>query len=215
MKVLAVTSHSKNNESLYNLTIKNHIDYFNKYGISYLTLIDDYNKFIDVQFFKNLLLNYELVFTVGSDVLFTDFNRNIFDFLDLNKDINVCEEGLGVSITNGEIVFYKRGCEKFLDVVDILQKENPLVTFGTQSILNSFFEQAPDYADEHINLIEKGKLQSYLLNPIDLAVRKKNIGNEINKVIWKHNKSFILHAIGGSNQEKYERISEKMERFNL
>jgi hypothetical protein len=44
-------------------------------------------------------MRYDYVFSIGSDCLFTNFHKNIFDFFDLNKNMTF-EEGLRKYVEN-------------------------------------------------------------------------------------------------------------------
>lgn len=213
MKIIAVQGHSQNNQKLYNLTIKNHIDYFNKYEIDFITKVENYSPFIKFEQILWLLQKYDYVFTIGSDCLFTNLNKNIMQFVDLNKHLNVCQEGTTISKTNGEIIFFKNGCQQILKQLDVIQKQLNNIQFGFQSILNLIYKDQFQWFNNNINLIEAGTLQNYWFEGCQLQFRKKYINN-MEKLLWKPN-DFILHTFGGNNDYKFQTIKNFMKKHNF
>jgi hypothetical protein len=53
------------------------------------------------------LLNlYDNVITIGTDILFTNFDKDIHDFIDLNYDIIIQDEG--TNSVNGDFIIWNK-----------------------------------------------------------------------------------------------------------
>ena len=208
MKVLALQNHSKNNQKLYNLTIQNHIDYFNKYQIDFLTKIEDYTPYVRFETIFNMIGGYDFVFTIGSDCLFTNFDKYILDFIDKDKNLNICREGSELSLTNGQIMFFRNGSQDFIAWLHRYQ-HNINHPFGFQGFLNWLYDMEKQFFLENIHLIQPKTLQSYFALGGEYQWRKANIKNW-DELTWI-NGDFILHTLGGSNEYKYNTIKFAME----
>jgi hypothetical protein len=66
-----------------------------------LTKIEDYTPYVRFETIFNMVGGYDFIFTIGSDCLFTNFDKYILDFIDKDKNLNICREGSELSLTNG------------------------------------------------------------------------------------------------------------------
>jgi hypothetical protein len=76
-KILLISNFSNHNKSVVDLTIKNHYEYCSKWNIDFLYTISEYspkNNFDEILLY---LQKYDSVITIGTDILFTNFNKNI------------------------------------------------------------------------------------------------------------------------------------------
>lgn len=213
MKLLAIQGHSKNNQKLYNLTIKNHIDYFNKYNIDYLTKVESYTPYVRFEIITQMLNFYDFVFTIGSDCLFTNFNKYILDFIDCQKNLNICIEGTNLTYVNGEIMFFKKGSQQFIYWLNEQQKTHCNEEYGFQSMLNKLVITNKQLCCKNIHFIQPKTLQSYYSVDYQLLWRQQHVSNW-NELTWQPN-DFILHTLGGNNEYKFQTIKNFMKKYNF
>lgn len=105
-KILMLSNYSNNNKKVVDLTIRNHYEYCSKHNISFLYNIGQYSPINDFYELSILLQRYQTIITVGTDILFTDFKKDIRDFIDTNHEIIIQDEGTGT--VNGDFIFWNK-----------------------------------------------------------------------------------------------------------
>lgn len=69
MTLLFITSHSSNNQAVFDLTTKNHSDYCARHGYTYAPVTEPYNPRFDAEKVKGLLSGCDVVACFGCDVV--------------------------------------------------------------------------------------------------------------------------------------------------
>ena len=81
-KVLFLHSFSKNIYNINDLTINNHIRYFNRHEYSFIYINEQYNKgLFKFKLVKKYFEEYDVVVTLGSDCIITNFDIPITDYM--------------------------------------------------------------------------------------------------------------------------------------
>lgn len=106
MNVCLLNSHSSNNRNVFELSERNHRYYCERHNYDMLNMIKPYNRCLDFDLLKYLLLYYDVVAIMGSDLLFTDFDKKITDFQ--LGDITGALEASGNNVINGDFTIWKR-----------------------------------------------------------------------------------------------------------
>lgn len=183
MKILMTSNYSLNNKKLFDLTIKNHFDYCSKFNIDMLNTMSKYNPKNNFSELKKLFELYDVIITVGTDILFTNFNKDIREFNDFNKPLTIQHEG--TYSVNGDFIFWNKTILKndFINLLENLDKTNP----NTQETINQLVRKPnKQLFHQKINILPPRTLQSIC-----------PYGNQNNKsiqnFIWK-NGDFSIHA---------------------
>ena len=191
MRLVFYQSFSKNNLQLFKLTHNNHISYANTHEYSLLCDDSVYSPLLDTNKIRHLLGIYDMVATVGSDCVFTNFSKRISDYIPSDRPVAACIEGTSSTLFNGEILLIRSSSEsiKWLDNLDKLQKEFSNHKWGFQYCLNQMkINNLP--GNESLYAIPAGTLQHYLAGPKRFEPFK-----------WKKG-DFLMHSLTGSLQEK-------------
>lgn len=105
-KVVMVSNYSMNNKCVYDLTICNHHAYCVKFGIDLLSTVSEYTPYNNVDEIEMLFHRYSSVITVGTDILFTDMNKDIRSFIDMEYPLTAqveIKDGI-----NGDFLIFNR-----------------------------------------------------------------------------------------------------------
>lgn len=208
MKILMTSNYSLNNKRLFDLTIKNHFDYCSKFNIDMLNTISEYNPKNNFSELKKLFELYDVIITVGTDILFTNFNKDIREFNDFNKPLTIQNEG--TYSVNGDFIFWNKTILKndFINFLENLDKTNP----NTQETINQLVRKPnKQLFHQKINILPPRTLQSIC-----------PYGNQNNKsiqnFIWK-NGDFSIHAhrpgFAPNVDEKIDAITKFLNNQNL
>ena len=129
-KGVLLTSFSSNNQKVIELSLRNHERYCTRHNLSFLYHNEPYSPYIYCDLICSLLEQYDFVVAVGSDIFFTNFDKDIRDFA--VGPIVIQDEGTGS--TNGDFLI-------FTDVAAVKKlkslMEDPAYT-STQEALNTF-----------------------------------------------------------------------------
>ena len=187
MKILLYQSYSVNNLALFELTHPNHVQYAAKRGYSLFCDDTPYLAYLDTKKIRALLATCDLLVTVGSDCVFTDFDRDITEFFsDRTFGAAACIEGTKNSLFNGEILLLRNTANgrEWLDNLEQVQAQFPDARWGFQSCLNR---------------MAKFKLPgSQYLYPIPAGTLQRYVSPEFRFLpfAW-HPGDFMAHALGG------------------
>ena len=114
---ILVTSYSSNNQTVMELSMLNHERYCTRFNLSMLCVNEPYTPFCNCDLLVSLLDHYDFVVCVGADVLFTDFEKDIRDFI--VGPVVVQDEGTGC--VNGDFIIF-RDADALLRMKDVLEK---------------------------------------------------------------------------------------------
>jgi len=105
MKALLKSSHSQANLDVFELTTKNHADYCSIHGYTYLPVEEPYNPRLDVKQLLSYLKKYDIVMTIGCDLLIQHPEWTIEEML--SRGITMCPE-LNSPTLNADLIIYTR-----------------------------------------------------------------------------------------------------------
>lgn len=216
MKIALLQTHSKNNEALYELTLKNHVKYCDTHNYDMVQINCEYSSYMDFNLLNFLFNYYDVVFTMGSDVIITNYNIPLTSFINLQEnkslyiDINGNDDHV---IVNFDFCVWVKNenTQKIIEYIEETKRNIPTLknkdnfVFGTQSIIDYFIRNNHP-ACEYIKLLEPRKLQSL---PPTFVVTDINRNN-----FWVEN-DFSIHFFCGDNKYKYDKCYEFMKTHNL
>lgn len=105
MKALIKSSHSRANLDVFELTTENHAAYCSRHGYAYLPVEESYNPYVDVPQLLSYLEEYDVVMTIGCDLLIQHPEWTIEKML--SPGITMCPE-LRSGTLNADLVIYTR-----------------------------------------------------------------------------------------------------------
>lgn len=120
MHTIIKTSYSQNNLGVFELTTQNHSDYCIKHGYTYHPVDEPYNPYIDVDEILGYLTEYDLVVTMGVDVLIQHPETPIERFA--HDGVTMCRE-LQSGTLNADLILYTRAAIPILNKVADIQNE--------------------------------------------------------------------------------------------
>lgn len=192
MKVLMYQAYSVNNLALFQLTHGNHVQYAAKRGYSLFCDDTPYSPYLDTKKIRALLSTCDLLVTVGSDCVFTDFDRDVTEFFsDRTFGAAACIEGTKNSLFNGEILLLRNTANghEWLDCMEQVQAQFPDTRWGFQSCLNRMFKmKLPGW--QYLYPIPAGTLQRYFA-----------AGSRFEPYAWRPG-DFLAHTLGGTLADK-------------
>lgn len=109
MKTCILQTHSAENEALYQLTLPNHADYAGRHGYDMIQMNIPYAVAMrrSLSIVEETLKQYDLVFTVGSDVLFTSPEVALTRFLRGDEGVVISLEDIGGSRCNADTILWR------------------------------------------------------------------------------------------------------------
>ena len=119
MPCALVTSHSSNNQELFELTYPNHREYCERHGYTLFPDEEPYTAYTDTAKVRKLLSNYDIVVTMGVDLW---IQRPEIPLSGLANDgITLCRELKGT--LNADLIIYKAGQQtiRTLNAIDSFQ----------------------------------------------------------------------------------------------
>lgn len=135
MKTVFTSSYSNNNIGVFNLSLKNHVDYCKKHGYDLINYKEEYSPHLDISRIKQLFKDgYDIIVTIGTDVIIQKMNSPITDYIASDTGITMCREIANGHALNGDlIILIKSGIlDNTLDTL-----ENTQYRFdSTQSCIN-------------------------------------------------------------------------------
>lgn len=194
MKTCIVKNHSANNEKLYQLTLPNHAAYAGVHGYDLLSFNWDYSNMDTLVWrgqalLRHLLLEYDVICTTGSDVIFTDLQKPLSFFADTDYGAIMSLEDIGGSPVNNDLMLWLRG-EKVIRVLDRMAtlwgsvKDHPWVVQQSLNIMRA-------EGNTDVKFLPCRELQS---TPV----------RSFPKSAWQPG-DFALHFLAMSNEDKYMR----------
>ena len=129
MNVVLISSHSANNKAVFDLTTKNHSDYCRLHGYFYRPIEEVYHPRIDIPFVLLLLENFDVVVSIGCDVVIQKqtcpIDRFISDGLTAGRELKS-------GTLNGDLLIMNKAAVPLLKEIDKLQNSAP----DTQTVIN-------------------------------------------------------------------------------
>ena len=167
---ILLSAYSPNNADVRMLSMYNHIAYCTKWGFSFISINEPYSPYIPCSVVESLLSEYEHVVLIGTDILITDFDKDLREFS--RKAITIQDEGTG-SVNGDFIIFNDRLTIKLLSA----QLSSP--KYGaSQYAIN-------DMNTEHISILPPRTMQS--ISPIGNENRP-----ELQYLLWQES-DFSIH----------------------
>ena len=194
MKTCLLQNHSAKNEKLYQLTLPNHAAYAGVHRYDLLSFNWDYSNLTTLVWrglflLRRLLLEYDVVCTAGSDVIFTDLQKPLAHFVDPDYGAIMSLEEIGGSPVNNDLMLWQRG-EKVIRVLDRMAtlwgtvKDHPWEVQQSLNIMRT--EGTTD-----VKFLPCRELQS---TPV----------RSFPKSAWRPG-DFALHFLAMDNEDKYKR----------
>lgn len=223
-KVLFIQSFSKNIYDLNDLTMNNHIRYFNKHDYSFIFKNETY--FNGLFNFKSVIKyfdEYSIVVTLGCDCIITNDEVPIESFS--NNYITVSQESafshhFGTHC-NGEIMVFNRKDDKLFSILNALDqmqhaerdsfvqqyKETPQWFYSTQSLFNNIYSGKYKHSSivrSYVDYRPIGEIQSYINDYVKIQVLPDEE--------WRPGR-FLLHVFGIPNAEKKQHIEDFLSKY--
>ena len=214
MKIALYQNHSKNNTELFQLTLPNHVKYCEEHEYDMMFPHTVYSRFLDVNLLRKAMENYDVVFCVGSDVVFTDIKTPLTKFIDGGDSVGyyVAEEGRSPTTeawTNFDFNIYMNNPAgvAVINEIEMLEANRaamrpPVPTlYGTQSTIDYMLRFIPEIR-KMMRVHPPRAMQSL---PHEYAI----VGlNEYNKNNFWQPGDFSVHYIIGDNKWKYEKCKK-------
>lgn len=192
MRCALLQTHSAVNEELYRLTLPNHAEYCGVHGYDMIQYNISYTEAMQfdviLALVEHALMNHDLVFTVGSDVVITNPSLPLSGFAPA-QGVAVVAQGFGNTLVNADTVIWMRegfgqASATLMSLCDKWQSH----AFGIQGAFNDCIEQArPAF-----KLLPARSLQS-------AAWR--------GAAAWVEG-DFAIHFFGDTNANKVRRVSQ-------
>ena len=132
MKVIMLSDYSQNNMDVFNFTVINHIQYCQKYNIDFLSVMKPYSPRVDFGLIENLFERYDVVITIGTDILITNFDKNVLDYKG-NCTLTIQEECPNGSVNGDFMIFDKNyDYQRYFDFF----KRNQMFYKSFQDLIN-------------------------------------------------------------------------------
>lgn len=112
MKLLMLSDYSSHNSNVMRTSLDNRLRYCCKYGIDTLYMNKPYSPHNDFKAMQ-LYSSYDYIITVGTDILFTDFNKDIRDFITDAFITIQLQDGRDDYTVNGDFIIWKYDRECF------------------------------------------------------------------------------------------------------
>ena len=134
-KIIFWSSYSDNNLNVFNKSLLNHQKYCNIHKYDLLNFKESYNRYIDVQRILDLFEKYDIVITIGTDIIIKRMQDPIENYIDNSFCITMCREVSKQKVLNGDFIIYIKSDETFKILNNI--KANQLKYVDGQSFLNN------------------------------------------------------------------------------
>lgn len=175
-RIVMVSNYSMHNKCVYDLTICNHHAYCVKFGIDLLSTVSEYTPYNNIDEIEMLFTRYSTVIPVGTDILFTDMNKDIRDFIDPEYPL-IAQIEINDGI-NGDFLIFNRTPE-------------------SERLLTKLRENRSWSSQGHIDeLVGKGeKIKKLPIRTIQSVCPFMNEGREhVQKALWQPG-DFSVHAM--------------------
>jgi len=200
MKTLILKTHSPENARLYQASISNHVQYAERHGYDLLTLNRPYSEVMlsCLDLIKNALKEYDMVVTVGSDVLFTRMETPMSFFL-FPEDVGVVisDEDIGGSAVNADLIIWRDNAagERVMARLQAMHADLKDHPWGIQQAFN-LIRAKNELPNSDIRFTPCRCLQSTHVKGFPRSM-------------WKPG-DFAIHFLGMSNETKYLAVSHFM-----
>lgn len=191
---LILKTHSPENIELYQLSLMNHIKYAEKHRYDVLSIDINYNKICDeyIGYIKYGFEKYDSILTIGSDILFTNFEKSLDSFKDSNYGVILSLEELGGSFCNFDLVLWQNN-QKSYDILNRIIELTPIWIEHPWTLQQAFNIMAKEsIGKSHIKYLPCRQFQS---SPFNYAPNYK----------WQK-EDFSLHYLCMNNKEKYDGV---------
>lgn len=118
MKICFWTSYSDNNLNVFNLSLHNHDMYCKQHNYSLINYKEPYNKYINVNRILNLFNDYDIVISIGTDIIFKRIDDEIDRYID-QHGITMCREIHHLHVLNGDFIIYTN-CEETKHILKLI-----------------------------------------------------------------------------------------------
>jgi len=138
---------------------------------------------------RKFLVHYDMIFQVGSDVLFTNMGISLDELTGrVMKGVHISQETFGDSQINADTIIWRAGdaCNRVMDRINGLREQVGSHPWGIQQAFNILFNAN----DPDIDFMPHGKMQSAPIRDLPSA--------------WKPG-DFSIHFQVESNEKKYIR----------
>lgn len=190
MRTCLLQTHSRVNEDLFQLTLPNHAAYCGRHEYDMVQLNRSYKDVMEngLDYIEAQLARYDLVLSVGSDIIFTRPDIPLSEFDDGVHSVFIGEEGLGSAAVNFDLVLWRNsdGTRRIIERLRELKPEWSKHSWGLQAGV--------------IMLLMAGELQEHLCVYQARGMQSAPFPNQ--RGTWQPG-DFALHFVGMSNADKY------------
>lgn len=198
MKVAIFKNHSIENNELHKASLLNHQEYADRHGYDLVTWNRPYSEAMrcGLSWVDRLLDPYEIVVTVGSDVLFTRMETPIESFLQPGNGVVISEEDVGGSKVNADLIIWTDWIEG-RHIVDLLKQSAGKWLSHPWGVQQGF------------NLLRDAKVRGGKgLEGVRFAPCRELQSSAVRgfpKSMWQPG-DFALHFLGMSNEDKLTKV---------
>lgn len=184
-RIVLLSTYSKNNAGVFDLTAANHQDYAKKWCLDVLTIQEPYSPHNNFEELRNLLKIYKTVISVGTDILFTDFSTDIRKFNKESYPIVIQEETEGATV-NGDFIYFNRALLKVVERISVNDKTRKTSQKYINSLRNTtdVFVHPPRTIQSMNPFDDRDWVRRDAWVPGDFSVHMNNPGHKPN-VSWK------------------------------
>lgn len=194
MKLVMLSNFSLNNKCVVDLTLANHYEYCAKYNIDILYTQSKYQPYNDLDEIENLWNRYDAVITVGTDILFTNAEKNICDFIS-EGIITIQKESYGHLpnnsgyALNGDFIIWKKpNTEDEKEFWKIFKQLNK-TTWATQETITCIvYKNFHSELSKFISILEQRQMQS--ICPVEMY---PNVPDVVRQAYWQPG-DFSVHC---------------------
>ena len=134
-KAALITSHSHNNQEVFELTSDNHFEYCKRHGYEYIPKDEPYNKYVDTKYLLSIIPRYDFIVTMGVDLWIQHPEIPIEQYL--RQGITMCPQPTNQQLNADFIVW--RNCKETFDILNEISRVQPTVLDG-QRALNQLYK---------------------------------------------------------------------------
>ena len=177
MKLLMLQDYSANNECVMKATLQNHLKYCKKWGIDCQYINKPYSPHNNFHCLQNFMSVYDRIITVGTDILFTNMEKDIRDFCS-DHFIVVQEQGplcKGQKVLNGDFIIWNSNYkQKLLQMAELDKKyrhtQAAMGALYKDEHWKNFFDVLPVRTLQSMCPWEKKELQKFFWQEGDFSV---------------------------------------------
>lgn len=192
MKPIMLNMHSKNNEQLFQLTLKNHAEYCGKYEYHMLNLNQPYNINLDIPLILGLLNTFGAVIALGSDIWFTNMDIEIMGLVKPDAAMTMGQDPCADIPVNADFVIFQNTpkIKSLLEKIGKIQ-DSEKSRFGYQDAVKTLLHSGDS---DGLDILPVRVLQSF--------PQHKDILKPVREdCFWKPG-DLCIHFVGGDNWKK-------------